>query len=503
MSKIVIIGGGIGGLASALLLARDGHQVTVLERDPAPPPAPAAAWNEWERRGVNQFRLPHGFMPRFTRVLEAELPDVCDALVAAGALRMNRLLALPESVTGGYRPGDERFDAVTARRPFVEAAFAQAAAAEPGVEVRRGVAVHGLVAEARPYAPVHITGVVTNRGERIGGDLVVDAGGRRSALPELLESAGAGRPSEWRAESGYVYFVRNYRSADGSVPPLLGPPIIPYDSVSVATLAGEGGTWAMVLAASAKDAAMRKARQLDVWDRIMRSYPLSAHWLDAEPQGGVAVIGKLEDRVRRLVVDGRPVATGIVTVADATASTDPSLGRGATIGLVHACCLRDLVREVGTRRPFELVHRWDECTQQVVMPLVDDALRASAHRLAQIEAQIAGVPYEPDDRGGGSPSRWRRRPALIRICSAPWSKWSECSPVVPRWRPDRASPNESPPLRQPHPPPGPDRATLLQLLRDERRDGRPRSSIPACASGCSRGSTRPTCTAARGSMSSC
>ena len=121
MSKIVIIGGGIGGLASALLLARDGHQVTVLERDPAPPPAPAAAWNEWERRGVNQFRLPHGFMPRFTRVLEAELPDVCDALVAAGALRMNRLLALPESVTGGYRPGDERFDAVTARRPFVEA----------------------------------------------------------------------------------------------------------------------------------------------------------------------------------------------------------------------------------------------------------------------------------------------------------------------------------------------------------------------------------------------
>ena len=467
MSKIVIIGGGIGGLASAMLLARDGHQVTVLERDPAPPPAPAAAWDEWERRGVNQFRLPHGFMPRFTRVLEAELPDVLDALVAAGALRTNRLLALPDAVTGGYRPGDERFDAVTARRPFLEAAFAQAAAVEPGVEIRRGVAVHGLVAERRPYAPVHIAGVVTNRGERIDGDLVVDAGGRRSALPDLLEAVGAGRPSEWRAESGYLYFVRNYRSADGSVPPLLGPPIIAYDSVSVATLAGEAGTWAMVLAASAKDAAMRKARQLDVWERIMRSYPLSAHWLDAEPEGGIDVIGKLEDRVRRLVVDGRPVATGIVTVADATASTDPSLGRGASIGLVHACCLRDLVREVGTRRPFELVHRWDECTQQVVMPLVDDALRMSAHRLAQIEAQMAGESYETDDRGWrfaqSLGSAARSDPDLLRALV-------EVTGLLARGVEVAARPGiaervaAAPPAP---PPPGPDRAALLQLLRSE------------------------------------
>jgi len=31
--------------AAAMLLARDGHHVTVLERDPPPPPAPADAWN--------------------------------------------------------------------------------------------------------------------------------------------------------------------------------------------------------------------------------------------------------------------------------------------------------------------------------------------------------------------------------------------------------------------------------------------------------------------------
>ena len=58
MAAVVVTGGGLIGLSTAMLLAKDGHQVTVLERDPNPPPAtPAEAWELWERRGVNQFRI--------------------------------------------------------------------------------------------------------------------------------------------------------------------------------------------------------------------------------------------------------------------------------------------------------------------------------------------------------------------------------------------------------------------------------------------------------------
>ena len=79
--SILIIGGGICGLGTALLLARDGHDVTILERDVDPIPDSAQdAWDSWQRKGVAQFRQPHNFMPGLRLLLEAELPDVQEAL---------------------------------------------------------------------------------------------------------------------------------------------------------------------------------------------------------------------------------------------------------------------------------------------------------------------------------------------------------------------------------------------------------------------------------------
>ena len=124
MARIVVVGRGIVGLGASLILARDGHQVTVLERDPAPPPSPERAWEGWERRGVNQFHLLHFFQPRYREVMEANAPDVVAALLDAGGLVVNPLRDVPEAVTGGFREGDERYDAVTARRPVAEAAIA-------------------------------------------------------------------------------------------------------------------------------------------------------------------------------------------------------------------------------------------------------------------------------------------------------------------------------------------------------------------------------------------
>ena len=84
MAQILVLGAGLGGLTTAMLLARDGHEVTVLERDPAGRrPAADEAWDGWERRGVNQFRLPHFMLPRWRAEMRAELPERARAALAA------------------------------------------------------------------------------------------------------------------------------------------------------------------------------------------------------------------------------------------------------------------------------------------------------------------------------------------------------------------------------------------------------------------------------------
>jgi 2-polyprenyl-6-methoxyphenol hydroxylase-like FAD-dependent oxidoreductase len=400
MATIVVLGAGMNGLALAMLLAKDGHHVTVLERDADEPiDDPEEAWNRWERRGVGQFRMLHIMLPRWRAEIEAELPEVLTELEARGGLRFNALTSLPDEFTGGFRPGDERFDTVTARRPVLEGAIAAVARTTPEVQIRRGVAVSGLTTnDHRPSGIPHVTGVVTEHDGMIAADLVVDAGGRRSALPVWLDAIGARQPTEEREDSGFVYYGRHFRSPDGSVPPCKNRILTHHDSLSVLTLPADNGTWGVGLVASARDKALRPLRDTATWERALAEYPMAAHWMDGEPiSDGVAIMASIEDRYRSYVVDGDPVVTGVVAVGDSWSCTNPSLGRGTSIGILHAKALRDVLHEIDTADQELLVRRFDELTCNEIEPWYRRTLKFDRHRLAETEADIAGHPYETDD----------------------------------------------------------------------------------------------------------
>jgi 2-polyprenyl-6-methoxyphenol hydroxylase-like FAD-dependent oxidoreductase len=106
------------------------------------------------------------------------------------------------------------------------------------------------------------------------------------------------------------------------------------------------------------------------------------------------VIAGIEDRYRRYVVDGCPVATGIVAVGDAWACTNPSIGRGASIGLLHAALLRDTLR---TTSVDHVVHAFDAATEQSIRPWYEATRTFDRHRLAEIDADLAGTPYRTPD----------------------------------------------------------------------------------------------------------
>jgi 2-polyprenyl-6-methoxyphenol hydroxylase-like FAD-dependent oxidoreductase len=409
VADVVVAGAGVIGLGTAILLAQDGHRVTVLERDPAPPPDGCdAAWAAWERRGVNQFRLPHAFLGRYRAVVDAELPQVARAVEAAGGLRANPLLSIPEEVRGPERPGDGEAEILTGRRPVVEMAVASVAEATPGVRIRRGVAVEALLTGNSAHKGIpHIAGVRTSEGEEVGADLLVDMTGRRSPLPRWLDEAGLPPLREEIEDSGFMYYSRHYRSTDGSVPFAFGPALQPLGTISSLTLPADNGTWSVVITSSAKDKALLGLREVDRFERLFRALPLVAHWLDGEPlEDRVVTMTKNEDRWRSLLVDGQPIVTGLVAVGDAWACSNPSFGRGASIGMLHGVTLRDTLREVGGDDPYTLASAFHGATAEVVEPWFMWTRFQDRHRLAEIDTLIAGERYEPGDR------RWELEQAL-------------------------------------------------------------------------------------------
>jgi flavin-dependent dehydrogenase len=139
----------------------------------------------------------------------------------------------------------------------------------------------------------------------------------------------------------------------------------------------------------AGDPPLKAVRDPARWAALVAACPAHAHWLEGEPITGVLPMAGITDRYRRFVVEGAPVATGVVAVGDAWACTNPSRGRGITMGLMQALGTAEVARQyLGDPLALALAH--DEMTETRVTPwyrytVEDDRLRA-----AQLEAAISG-----------------------------------------------------------------------------------------------------------------
>jgi 2-polyprenyl-6-methoxyphenol hydroxylase-like FAD-dependent oxidoreductase len=399
---IAIAGGSAAGLFAALLLARAGHHAVVLERDGLKPaPDVESAAEAAFRPSAPQIVQPHIIMAHCRQLLIDRLPDVYDGLRAAGVAEAPLWTQMPESLSDvTARPGDEQLTPMMTRRSTVDWVLQRAAAAEPRVTLQYGVKVTGLLA-AQGERP-DVTGVRTSQGAR-PADLVVDATGRRSPVDNWLAQIGAQATATQQAECGVAYFSRHYRVRPAASLPglLVTRTVMALDEFLVGKWGGDNGAAQLAVAPLAADRRFRALRDPEVFTAVLRTIPVYAAWLDTmDPITEVFPMAGLHNTLRRLVVGGTPVATGLHAIGDSVCTTNPTLGRGLALALTGAADLVDTIgRHAGN--PAAQALALDRLVGEHVLPFYEDQVAIDAARLAVMRHAIFGAPKpQPPDTPG-------------------------------------------------------------------------------------------------------
>ncbi len=381
--EIAIAGCGPAGLAAALLLERNGHKVTLVERFATPQP------------------LGSGLILQPTGLAVLRELGLADALIARGS-RLDRLYGLGAgtgSVVLDVRYaalGPDAFGLGIHRGSLFEALFAAVAAR--GIAVETGCEVSDV--ESGMGGNVAL---VLDNGRKLGPfDLAIDATGARSPL-----IGRALRPVRQRPLA-YGAVWANAPLADGFDPHALEQRYR-RASVMVGVLPiGRRPDDETLLASffwSLKPAehAQWQVRGLAAWKAdVLRHWPQTAPMLEAITSSEQLLLASY--RHHTLPV---PAGRGLAFIGDAAHSTSPQLGQGANMGLLDAFALASAVNEAADiaealdryarQRRFH-VRLYQAASRlftpfyqsdSYVLPLLRDRLVPPLARLPGIDRQLA------------------------------------------------------------------------------------------------------------------
>lgn len=332
---IAIAGCGPAGLASALLLHRDGHRVTLFDRFDAPRPVGSGLMIQptgfavLRQLGLNGALLDHG----------ARIDRLHGEAGSSGRVVLDVLYsALGEG--GGFGVG--------VHRATLFALLHDAVIAE-GIAVETGCAVAGselLAGGARR--------LVLEGGRAIGPfDLIVDALGTRTPLGprcgrELAYGALWGT-LEWPAGAGFdtAALEQRYRRADVMVG------VLPVGRFPGGIRRQAAFFWSL----RGNHLAGWRAAGLDVWKtQVSDLWPATRPLLDQITAADQLTFARYAHRTVRT-----PAEPGLIHIGDAWHSASPQLGQGANMALLDAYALAlalrhapdvpsALARAVATRR---------------------------------------------------------------------------------------------------------------------------------------------------------
>jgi 2-polyprenyl-6-methoxyphenol hydroxylase-like FAD-dependent oxidoreductase len=361
--RIVIIGAGPTGLFTAIALARRGHDVVAVDRDPGP--VTDGSGETWHRKGVMQFHQAHTFRGQVVDALRVEMPDVLSDLVAAGA-------------TVATAPADSHWPvALLCRRMVFERVLRRRAAVEPGVTLATGH-VDRIVSERGRAVGVEV------RGRLIGAELVIDATGRAARVTAGFRPPAEGGPC------GAAYVGRQYRlrrdAPGGPVNSVIGLSLS-YPGYSAIAFLHDNRTLSVTLVHDGTDHRLRELRRAEVFEAAVGEIPLLSEWIDPDRSYPITAVqpgGKLFNTYRGQLDDaGRPALPGVISVGDAVCTTTPLAGRGVALSFLQA---RELVRLLDHhgRDYHTSTTEFDRWCVEKIKPWFDDHCHVDAEGLRRL-----------------------------------------------------------------------------------------------------------------------